>query len=282
MSIEHRILSLGAGVQSTVLLLMSCRGELPRLDMAIFADAGWEPGPVYGHLEWLEEVSTIPIVRVTGGNIKEDALRSQVRGRAENGSRWASMPLRTKDRETGQEGMIRRQCTNEYKIAPIEKYIKREVLGLRPRQRAPKEAVVEKWLGITVDEIGRAGSSRNKWEVLQFPFLGFPVEMLDRPWNRTDCISWLGKHYPDRNIPKSACVGCPFRSDAGWADIKSRPEEWAELVEFDRAIRNCGGMRGEVYLHRSCRPLETVPLTIEDTGQSVFDFNEECTGYCGT
>lgn len=33
-----RVLSLGAGVQSSVLLLMSCRGELPKLDAAVFAD----------------------------------------------------------------------------------------------------------------------------------------------------------------------------------------------------------------------------------------------------
>ena len=38
-----RILSLGAGVQSTALLLMSIRGEIDRRDCAIFADTGWEP-----------------------------------------------------------------------------------------------------------------------------------------------------------------------------------------------------------------------------------------------
>ena len=38
-----RILSLGAGVQSSVVLLMSIKGILPRLDAAIFADTQWEP-----------------------------------------------------------------------------------------------------------------------------------------------------------------------------------------------------------------------------------------------
>ena len=46
-----RLLSLGAGVQSTTLLLMSLCGELPKLDAAIFADTGWEPARVYEHLE---------------------------------------------------------------------------------------------------------------------------------------------------------------------------------------------------------------------------------------
>lgn len=34
----RNILSLGAGVQSTTVLLMSCLGELPPLDCAIFND----------------------------------------------------------------------------------------------------------------------------------------------------------------------------------------------------------------------------------------------------
>ena len=50
-----KILSLGAGVQSTTVLLMSIRGELPRIDHAIFADTGWEPKAVYEHLDRLKE-----------------------------------------------------------------------------------------------------------------------------------------------------------------------------------------------------------------------------------
>lgn len=49
-----RVLSLGAGVQSSTLALMSARGDLPRLDYAVFADTGWEPARVYAWLDWLE------------------------------------------------------------------------------------------------------------------------------------------------------------------------------------------------------------------------------------
>lgn len=52
-----RILSLGAGVQSTTLLLMACEGLLPRLDYAIFADTGWEPQRVYEHLDRVSAVA---------------------------------------------------------------------------------------------------------------------------------------------------------------------------------------------------------------------------------
>lgn len=54
-----RILSLGAGVQSTTLLLMSRHGDIAPLDGAVFADTGWEPQEVYRHLAWLEQESGV-------------------------------------------------------------------------------------------------------------------------------------------------------------------------------------------------------------------------------
>src|SRR5690606_37800588 len=53
MTTPLKVLLLGAGVQSTTVLLMSCRGLLPKLDAAVFADTQWEPSEVYEHLEWL-------------------------------------------------------------------------------------------------------------------------------------------------------------------------------------------------------------------------------------
>ena len=44
-----KILSLGAGVQSTTVALMSAYGEIEKLDACVFADTGWEPQPVYKH-----------------------------------------------------------------------------------------------------------------------------------------------------------------------------------------------------------------------------------------
>ena len=43
-SIRLRVLSLGAGVQSTTLALLAAHEEIgPMPDCAIFADTGWEP-----------------------------------------------------------------------------------------------------------------------------------------------------------------------------------------------------------------------------------------------
>ncbi len=51
-----RVLSLGAGVQSTTMALLALENALPKPDYAIFADTGWEPKRVYEHLDRLTEV----------------------------------------------------------------------------------------------------------------------------------------------------------------------------------------------------------------------------------
>lgn len=69
------MLSLGAGVQSSTLLLMALQGGLP--DCAIFADTGWEPQAVYDHLDRLEanaRADGLPVHRVSAGNFRRHLL----------------------------------------------------------------------------------------------------------------------------------------------------------------------------------------------------------------
>lgn len=273
-----RIISLGAGVQSSTMFLMACKGILtPKPDAAIFADTQWEPKEVYQWLGRLASIGTsagIPVIQATKGNLRTDALISQTKGGKEAGGkgRFASMPLFTRNPD-GSVGMIRRQCTREYKIEVIE-HEARRLLGLKPRQRAPENAA-EMWIGISADEAARMRDSRARWHSLRYPL----IYDFDPPMNRRDCMSWLESHgFP---IPrKSACLGCPFSSDTTWRKIKDNPEEWKDVVEFDRAIRHCNGMRGEVFIHSSARPLEEIDFsTAEERGQ--LNWINECEGMCG-
>lgn len=273
-----RVLSLGAGVQSSTVLLMSCVGELPKLDAAVFADTGWEPKAVYAHLAWLELQAAeagIPVYRVSAGNIREDSIRATVRGLKRNGERYANLPLYTLNPD-GSVGALKRQCTREYKIEPIERFICRELLGIPPRARRPKTPVVELWFGITVDEQRRMRISKERWKTHAYPL----VFDLPKPFRRHDCHRWCEGHGFPR-APRSACLGCPFHSDAEWAAIREEPDAWADVTEFDGLIRSRGGMRGELFLHRSGQPLIQVDLsTPEERGQrSLWD--GECQGYCG-
>lgn len=89
---DLRVLSLGAGVQSTVMAIMADEGAFgDKPDCAIFADTGWEPKGVYEHLDWLEGVLSYPVYRVSEGNIRED----HIAGTKDVGARFAGMPLFT-------------------------------------------------------------------------------------------------------------------------------------------------------------------------------------------
>jgi len=296
--IRLRVLSLGAGVQSTTLALMAAHGEIgPMPDCAIFADTGWEPKAVYEHLAWLmsPNVLPFPIHMVSAGDIRADLVAGA------QGKRWASIPAFTRNvtpagtelpvlgedgdgesvvigtrvlrTERVDVGMIRRQCTGDYKIVPIRRKV-RELAGLT-RRRSPKSAVVEQWIGISLDEALRMKPSFEGWQVNRWP-------LIERRLSRRDCLRWLARHgYP--TPPKSACIGCPFHSDAAWRHIRDTdPEAWAYAIDLDRMIRTgFRGIRGEVYLHRSAVPLDQADLTTNaDRGQLDL-WPNECEGMCG-
>jgi hypothetical protein len=267
-----RVLSLGAGVQSTTLALMAAHGEItPMPDCAIFADTQWEPSAVYDHLAWLmsPNVLPFPIHVVSGGNLRTDLLR------AASGERWTSIPAFTRNVSGARVeiGMIRRQCTKDYKIVPIRRKV-RELAGLT-RRRSPKAPVVEQWIGISLDEVMRMKPSAETWQVNRWP-------LIERRMTRQDCLRWLERNdYPIP--PKSSCIGCPFHSDSMWRHLRDHDAHaWSDAVVIDRSIRTgLRGIRGEVFLHRSAVPLDEADLaTAEDLGQLDL-FANECEGVCG-
>lgn len=271
-TVRLRVLSLGAGVQSTTLALMAAHGEIgPMPDCAIFADTGWEPAAVYEHLAWLmsPNVLPFPVHVISGGDIRGDLLRAGA------GQRWASIPAFTRTVRGGRFdiGMIRRQCTKDYKIVPIRRKV-RELAGLT-RRRSPKHPVVEQWIGISLDEVIRMKPSFEDWQINRWP-------LIEQRMSRHDCLRWLARHdYPAP--PKSSCIGCPFHSDAMWREIRDHdPEGWSEAVTVDREIRTgLRGIRGEVFLHRSAVPLDQADLsTPQDHGQLDL-WGNECEGMCG-
>lgn len=270
--IRLRVLSLGAGVQSTALALMAAQGEIgPMPDCAIFADTGWEPQAVYDHLAWLRSPNVLPfpIHIVSAGDLRADLVR------AGEGERWASIPAFTRTVRGGRVeiGMIRRQCTTNYKIVPIRRKV-RSLAGLT-RRRSPSLPIVEQWIGISFDEVVRMKPSREPWQINRWP-------LIERRMTRQDCLRWLARQgYP--TPPKSSCIGCPYHSDAMWRQLRDEdPSAWADAVAIDHAIRTgLRGIRGEVFLHRSAVPLEEADLrTPADLGQRDL-FMNECEGLCG-
>ena len=107
--------------------------------------------------------------------------------------------------------------------------------------------------------------------------------LISRKMTRQSCHEWLrSRGYPE--APRSACIGCPYRHNSEWRRLRDEsPEEWQDAIDFDETIRNCGGMRGEVFLHADRIPLKLVSLEKKyDPRQQMLDgFDDECAGMCG-
>lgn len=273
-----KYLSLGAGVQSGTLVEMIVEGKLPPVDFVIFSDTGDEPDYVYKYVDYLRTRLSdlnIPLEIVRNGNIIKDIHREK--------ERFAAIPVFTVINE--KIGRLRRQCTKEYKIVPIEKRVRQKMLELGKAKRYKNGAIhvnkdvnVIGWLGLSLDEVQRMRPSRVKWIKFEWP-------LIDLRMTRHDCKLWLRKH--NLFVPKkSACRICPFHDDRHFRDMRDNyPSDWKHVIDFDQFLRSSNSRftataKGALYLHRQCVPLNEIDLsTPQDHGQ-IEMFNECDSGYC--
>lgn len=277
---KYNVLNLGAGVQSSALALMAARGEVgPMPDFAVFADTQAEPTSVYKWLDWLETQLPFPVIRVTKGSLTEETLKVRVKEKSKYGN--GITYLRTNIPVYGlmPNGEVRnavgRSCTADFKVAPILKEIRKRC-GIKHGQ---KNITVTQWLGISYDEMQRMKLPSNAWTQHRWP-------LIEKRMTRSHCKEWMAKNgYPEP--PRSACYYCPFHSDEEWRRLKIEdPVHFQKAVEFDSTFRrlqnqNPGGLRIEVFLHGSCKPLDEVDFTDKHKDQLGFDFSSECEGMCG-
>ena len=273
-----RILSLGAGVQSSTMALMANEGAFgPLPDYAIFADTGCEPKKVYEHLEWLKTQLKYPVIicknHLKSGSIKEDIVNEISKEKG-----FLHIPFFAKNTETGKIGIGPRQCTRNYKITPINRKI-RHLIGLKDRQRFPRSIWVEVWVGISTDEAMRMKPSREKWIKNIWP-------LIDKNMSRQACLDWYdGKNY--RTPAKSSCIGCPYHDNTLWNEIKKEsPEEFEEACKIDDMMRHSANNKNiERYLHRRGEPLRSIDfdklLQKKKKDDQLDLFNNECEGMCG-
>lgn len=254
-------LSLGLGVQSTCLLHMAISGEIEKPVAAVFADTGWESRATYNALDKQSEAckkAGIELIVCSGGNLRNDLLEAKESGR------FVSIPFHTEN--DGQSGMMRRQCTNDYKIKPVRNAIKAHLLKLGEKKSARLQ------IGISWDEVHRMKPSGLNWLVHCWP-------LIEKRMSRANCLKWMaGKGLPAP--ARSSCLGCPFHSNQEWRDLKeASPAEWQDTVMIDREIRKLPRLDGTVFLHRSCSPLDEAFLGLIE-GQGDL-FGNECEGMCG-
>jgi hypothetical protein len=192
----------------------------------------------------------VPVLRVSKGNLRADSTDPD--------HRYASIPYFVRNPD-GSEGMGRRQCTSEYKLAPIGRKV-RELLGAAAPdfRRVPKGQVAEQWIGFSVDEIYRV-SDHNP-----VSYITKRYPLLELGMDRKACERWL-RSRGWTSVEKSACIGCPYHGNRQWRDLRdNHPDEWSDAVEFDEAVRKGGAhglpRAGEAFLHRSRIPLAIAPI----------------------
>lgn len=273
-----KILSLGVGVQSVAVYYMSSLNEIERCNYAIFADTGGEKTATLDYynylLNWYKKNNGIQLYRANYKNLEDDLLKNT----NSSNNRFASIPAFTI--LNGKKGMLRRQCTNEYKIAQVNKKI-RELLNLPGKKRFPK---VEIWMGITLDENQRMSIPHEKWKINVYPFCGYkvypdgsciPFRGFEK--TRNDVLNWYNKN--KLPVPeKSSCKFCPFQSNYNWLRLKkTAPDDFKDAVKIDYAIRDSTkkGIKVPIYLHDSLLPLDKVDLNENQT--IIWD---NCTDAC--
>ena len=277
-----RVISLGGGVQSSTMLMMSNRGLLAggvKPDAAIFADTGNEPEAVYTMVEWLTANSETPVHTVRYKTPITEALSS----RDNKAAHIMNIPWYTTRKDDGSTGMNRRACTNRWKIQPIEQQIRR-LLGVK-RVTSNSGISVEQWLGISVDEIERVSAPRTPWMTNLYP-------LIDAGLTRSDCHAWWDKNIGDSAPPlaRSACIICPFHTNTEWLEIlESEPDKFAEACEleatFNRLQEEDGYDNVKRYMHRRRIPLAEAVAAEKhkrDSQPVLFERAGECSGNCWT
>ena len=259
---------MGWGKQTFAMAAMMALGEMPHVDFIVFADTGHEGIGTYEFIRqwtpWLEEhgLSLVTVSAESTDVVRED---------------WAGsvlIPAFTLDIK-GHLGQVRRQCTHDWKITPIRRFMRTE---LERRGLRPTAGVAESWQGISLDEFQRMRDSDVAYITNVYP-------LVERRMTRADCITWLQAH--DLPVPpKSACTFCPFKSVGRWRELKHiGGSDWEEALAVDVMIRNKRSKHGLLYVHPGRKPLAEAVNIPEDHGASqrlLEGFEEVCdAGHCG-
>ena len=278
--VELRVLSLGAGVQSSTVLFKMLDQEIKPADIAIFADTGNEQKEVYVWLDYLKDLMKdkmdFYVVRneENTGHIIDDYKSAS--------GRHSLIPLHIK-RADGTTSINMRTCTAEYKIKPLQRKVK-EILGGSLRGRC-----VEMVMGISYDEIQRAKIPSNKWQINCYP-------LVENKITRSDCKHWIS-HTDYGQPPRSACIICPYHDNKEWKNLKDNyPDEFEYAVKFDEWLRdpnsNSAALQkfrdynekkqtpSQQYVYKGKVPLKEATFDEPSDYQGTL-FDDECEGMCG-
>lgn len=180
-----KILSFGAGVQTTALLFTIGKD----MDYVVFADTGNE------HEETYDYISNVVVPYCRSNNINFVRVYNKY---------GKTLYQYCFDKKIVPSIKFR-DCTTKFKIAPIRKFL-REELGVN------RKDPVEVYIGISWEESDRMNESNVKYAISKYP-------LVDKRITRDMCkdiILSMGYQLP----PKSGCVFCPFATATDLVDSR--------------------------------------------------------------
>jgi|TARA_R110000824_G_scaffold228374_1_gene416127 3'-phosphoadenosine 5'-phosphosulfate sulfotransferase (PAPS reductase)/FAD synthetase len=245
------VLSFGAGVQSSALILLALEGRHPKPDLVVFADTGSERPRTY---ETVKQISRL----CRAGGVEFVTVQCW---NDEDGKVPDRLHVDYRKRET--LPMIGQAiCTVKWKIRPVRRCVRARLPCTGPKPWA------KMWLGITTDEIHRKRESDVQYLENRFP-------LIEMGWTRQDCIGYLAENYPWLKIEKSGCFMCPYQSRHGWSSLRGdHPELFEVALELDRA-----GRMGKHNLKGLFRSRESLEQFNHSHTLADFGFEIDSTGF---
>jgi hypothetical protein len=147
----------------------------------------------------------------------------------------------------GARGNLRRQCTRRYKTRPLRAALRAISRAIHTHTGTPHEPA-EFWLGFSTDEPMRCRQPEEHWLRHRFP-------LIELGHSRPDCRAILDAH-GYHHVIRSSCLMCPYRAQADWAAMRSHnPDAFELAARYDELIRDARPAIGQLYVHRSRRPL---------------------------
>ena len=205
------VVSLSGGKDSTALLLMMLKKNIP-VHSAVFFDTGWEFPEMHEHIDKLESMIDVPIVRLQPEKsfdycVCERPVISRIGDKKGSISRIGN----------GWPSPMRRWCTRE-KVRCIQKYLKKIPGSIS-------------CIGFAAEETKRVKNNKDKiyplieWGVSESQALAYCLD---------NGFDWSGLYKHFRRV---SCFCCPFQRLSDLRTLRIQfPELWLKMLDIDSRI----------------------------------------------
>lgn len=247
---KAQVWSCGGGTQSAAIAVLILQGKLPKPDIAVIVDTGRETRRTWEYLDGVVN----PAMKAFGLEVQrvkaeEWACRYSKINLFDLG-RYKGVLIPAYSTLNGSRSKLSNYCTGNWKIETRDNW-------LNKTQKLTRSHVVT-WVGFSTDEPRRyfkmmAGEEFKKG-LIRLPLVH---DVPTKRWEAIKLVQDFGWPTP----PRSACWMCPNHDDDEWRKLMTEcPEEFQKAVELEREIRK---VDPDLWLHRSCVPLDQVDFTKE-------------------